>query len=94
MSAFHRIDEVQAMPAGRFINFAVRLFAYKGIVRALAEAEQYREREGQLPAAARRSAPQGADLTRNRTIPSDAATLRTDPALVGQIETKVSAANG
>lgn len=97
MSAFHRVDEVRDMPAAKLVNFAIRLFGYKGIIRALAEAEQHREREGGLPAAARRSAPQraaGVDLTRDRVVPSDAATLMSDPAFAGQIERKVSPANG
>lgn len=88
MSAFHRIDDVYAMPAPRFINLAVRLFAYKGIIRALYEAEQHREQQEQLPASVRSRTPSRAG---NRNVPSDAATLATDPAFAGQFETKVSA---
>lgn len=92
MSAFHRIDDVRTVPALRFINLALRLFAYKGIVRALAEKDAHDEQTGELPADVRprpTSAPgDSRDIRQNRTIPSDAATLRTDPALAGMIEVR------
>jgi hypothetical protein len=34
MSVFHRIEEVEKMPARRFFSFAVRLPAYSGAVAA------------------------------------------------------------
>lgn len=40
LSAFHRIDEPRDLPAQRFIDLAVRLPAYRGIVRARIEAEE------------------------------------------------------
>jgi hypothetical protein len=33
MSAFHRVDDIEAMPTGRFFAFAARLPAYRGAVR-------------------------------------------------------------
>jgi hypothetical protein len=84
MSAFHRVDDVRAMPALRFINFAMRLVAYKGIVRALAETEKA---ESATPQSAPRAAARGG-TPRDRVVPSDAYTLTTDPAFAGQIEVR------
>jgi hypothetical protein len=39
LSAIHRIDDMWAMEAGRFFRFAHRLPAYKGAMRAIAEAQ-------------------------------------------------------
>jgi hypothetical protein len=89
MSAFHRIDDVRAMPAPRFITFALRLFAYKGILRALVEAEQIREARGETVAQpTRASAPPttGGDIRQNRVIDSTEANLMTDPAFKGLFE--------
>lgn len=44
MSAVHRVDDIQAMPAARFFRFAHRLAAYRGVMRERAIALQ-RERE-------------------------------------------------
>lgn len=33
MSVFHRVDDIEAMPAARFFAFAARLPAYQGAVR-------------------------------------------------------------
>ena len=86
MSAFHRVDDVRAMPARRFINFTLRLAAYKGIIRALAEADAHES--GGHAQTAPTPARSGGDIRSNRTVESDATTLRTDPALAGMIEVK------
>ncbi len=44
MSAFHRIDDIYSMEAARFFRLATRLPAYKGVMRALMEAEVAAER--------------------------------------------------
>lgn len=95
MSAFHRVDDVRTMPALRFINFAIRLSAYKGVIRALAEKEAHDEQSGRRPARARPARPSsGGDIRQNRVVPSDAATLRTDAAFAGMIEVKGGAVDG
>lgn len=80
------------MPAQRFIDFALRLPAYKGVLRALIEAERYEAENESSPSSNWETpAPRGAGrdgLNRNRTVPSDAHTLLTDPALAGFIEVK------
>jgi hypothetical protein len=84
MSAFHRIDDVRTMPALRFINFALRLVAYKGIVRALVEqAEHEKASVDQTPPASR-----GGSTSRDRAVESSPANLRHDPALAGLIEVR------
>ena len=40
LSAFHRIDDMYEMKPVKFFRFALRLPAYRGIVRARIEAEQ------------------------------------------------------
>lgn len=90
MSAFHRIDDVRAMPAPRFINLALRLVAYKGVVRMLIERAQHDAQTNGTPAAAPHAAMSSGDIRQNRTIPSDAATLTTDPALAGLFEQKAA----
>lgn len=40
MSALHRVDDLEAMPASRFFAFVDRLPAYQGVLRARAEKEQ------------------------------------------------------
>lgn len=49
MSAFHRVDDIQQLPAPRFIRFAERLPHYSGAVRAsltrMASEEQQQETE-------------------------------------------------
>ena len=32
MSAFHRVDDIEAMPAARFFELAYRLPAYQGVL--------------------------------------------------------------
>lgn len=90
MSAFHRVDDIRTMPALRLVNFALRLPAYKGVLRALVEAEALAESKADLPEPARgrpTSSPlPGGDVRRNRELPSDAATLMTDPAFAGLFE--------
>ena len=89
MSAFHRIDDVRAMPAQRFINFALRLVAYKGIIRALAEAEQHEQSQSgtsRATASTTRRPAMGGDIRQNREVASDATTLMTDPAFAGMFE--------
>jgi hypothetical protein len=90
MSAFHRVDDLRAMPARRLIDFALRLGAYKGIIRTLIEASQ---RDGNAEVAASATAPAaarrpttGGDIRQNRTVDSDAHTLLTDPAFAGMFE--------
>jgi len=39
LSAIHRIEEMEDMPAERFFSFASRLVAYKGVIRMRAEEE-------------------------------------------------------
>lgn len=90
MSAFHRVDDIAAMPARRLVNLALRLAAYKGVIRALAEREQYEEQAGNLPAQARPASGAGG-MRQNRTVASDPETLRTEPAFAGQIEVKKGA---
>jgi hypothetical protein len=94
MSAFHRIDDLRSMPARRLIDFALRLPAYKGILRALIEADAHEETKTSVqgasaaPAAPASRPGYSADIRQNRTVPSDAATLLTDPALAGMFERK------
>lgn len=57
MSAFHRIDDIWSMEAGRFFRLAYRLPAYQGAMRARAEtqfAEQQKRNGGRevVPVAA------------------------------------------
>lgn len=40
MSAFHRVDDIFTMTPHRFFRFALRLPAYRGIVRARIEADE------------------------------------------------------
>lgn len=51
MSVFHRVDDVQSMPAVQFFAYADRLTAYTGVLQARAHAEQ-EEAEGQPSASA------------------------------------------
>jgi len=44
-SVFHRVDDVSAMPARRFFSLAVRLVAYKGVLRARIEAEMQKQQK-------------------------------------------------
>lgn len=52
MSAFHRIDDIWSMEAGKFFRFAYRLPAYQGAMRARAEhqAMEQDKRNGGRPA--------------------------------------------
>lgn len=88
MSVFHRIDDIRSMPAPRFVSFALRLPAYKGVLRALFEAERAEEEAGNMPASARQSSRPSNDIRQNRVVPSDERTLTTDPAFVGFFEKK------
>lgn len=45
LSAFHRIDDMWAMEAGRFFRFAYRLPAYQGAMRARAENQAMQEQK-------------------------------------------------
>jgi hypothetical protein len=45
LSAFHRIDDMWAMEAGRFFRLAYRLPAYQGAMRARAEAQAMEEQK-------------------------------------------------
>jgi hypothetical protein len=66
MSAFHRVDDIEVMPAGRFFRLAARLPAYSGAVRH--RYEQLAERLPEQPAAgATRHAPA---LTGATEVPS------------------------
>lgn len=94
MSAFHRVDDIRTMPALRFINFAIRLSAYKGVIRALAEKEAHDEQSGRRPARGRPARQYGGDIRQNRVVASDAATLRTDAAFAGMIEVKGGTVDG
>lgn len=40
MSVFHRISDMYAMPPVKFFRFALRLPAYKGVMRSRIEAEE------------------------------------------------------
>jgi hypothetical protein len=48
-SAFHRIDDIEAMDAVRFFKLAVRLPAYAGVLAARALAEQQAAESGSSP---------------------------------------------
>ena len=87
MSVFHRIDDIRAMPAQRLIDFALRLFAYKGVVRALAEAEHYEQEYGSQ-ASSSSTTQAAASAGRNRVVASDSASLASE--FGGIIETKRS----
>lgn len=87
MSVFHRVDDVEAMPARRFIDFALRLPAYKGVIRALAEDAARDEHEGRAPSAPATGS-RAASSTAGKTIASDLDTLRTDPAFAGMADLK------
>lgn len=56
MSVFHRIEEVESMPARRFFAFATRLPAYSGAVTARLTVAA----AAQQPATAAKPAPTGA----------------------------------
>lgn len=73
MSAIHRIDDMWSMEAGRFFRMALRLPAYKGVMRAVAETELH-ERE-------RRKEAQG--LAGRDVIPVAAGELATLPDFAG-----------
>lgn len=94
MSAFHRIDDIGTMPAQRLIDFALRLFAYKGVVRMLAEAEHYEETHpdlgGRSPSRATSAQAGPTDLSRNRVVEATRETMLTDPAFAGMVEVKGS----
>lgn len=45
LSAFHRIDDMWDMEAGRFFRLAYRLPAYQGAMRARAEAQALEEQK-------------------------------------------------
>lgn len=69
-SVFHRVDDVRAMPARRFIDQAFRLSAYQGLLGALAAQEQ---EDGPS------SAPRGDRGPRR--VESSPAVLTSDPVL-------------
>jgi len=55
-SAIHRIDDMLAMPAPKFFRLALRLPAYRGVMRAIVENDLRQEQE-RLNAAGIRSQP-------------------------------------
>lgn len=81
MSVFHRIDDVRAMPARLFIDRALRLTAYKGVMRALAEAEQ--DEDTGAP-----DAHAGRDGSGVRHVESSAVNLVTDPGFGGAFDVR------
>lgn len=50
MSAFHRVDDIQQLPAPRFVRFAERLPHYSGAVRASLIRLSAQEKEKPEPA--------------------------------------------
>jgi hypothetical protein len=61
MSVFHRIEEVEKMPARRFFSFAIRLPAYSGAVAArLSSVMAAREPAAPAASGAAASSPSGA----------------------------------
>lgn len=88
MSVFHRVDDVRSLPAQLLVDRAVRLGAYRGMMRDRITAEQYEAQE--TPSSSVGSTKH--DNTR-RTVSSDAGTLATDPGLGGMFETRRAAAD-
>lgn len=85
MSVFHRIDDARAMPAQRFIDLALRLPAYSGVMRRRLEklAMDEDEENGTAPSSTRGQGVNG----ENRYVPSDNLdTLANDPDFAGSIE--------
>jgi hypothetical protein len=85
MSVFHRIEDVRAMPAQRFIDLVLRLPAYRGVMRAVLEAAQLEE-ESEGRSWPSSSSPAGrSDEVRH--VPSDnLEALANDPDFAGQLE--------
>lgn len=71
MSVFHRIEEVESMPARRFFAFATRLPAYSGAVTARLAAAAA---PAQPPAAA--AAPAGASAPSSSAMPGTRAAIQ------------------
>lgn len=89
MSVFHRIDDVRSMPARQFIDLALRLAAYKGVLRLIVEQEaRESENSPNAPLGARR------DGNGKRQVSSDRATLTSDPGLGGMFEVRKGAGDG
>ena len=76
LSAFHRIDDLEAVHPQRLIDLVVRLGFYPGVVQARLRAE----------AAAEGDSARVLDLSADRTVDSSAASLAADPILGGLIE--------
>jgi hypothetical protein len=70
LSVFHRIDDLASLHPQRLIDLVVRLAYYSGVVQARIRAE----------AAEQEPAPT-MSIDQDRTVPSEAATLATDPVL-------------
>lgn len=49
LSVFHRVDDLEGMPARRFFGFVVRLPAYQGVLAARMEAERQEGESMQYP---------------------------------------------
>lgn len=86
---FARIDDWRDMSAQRFIDSAMQMGAFTGAVQARQYAEQ-QETEQQTvnytsPAPGKGASP---GMGGQRTVPSDAATLATDPGLGGAFDVK------
>jgi hypothetical protein len=85
LSAFHRVDDALALSPQRFIDLALRLPWYRGVVRGRAEQEQ-RESPSAAPASRPATARTTSSRDAPRTVSSDAATLKTDPGLGGMFD--------
>lgn len=70
-SVFHRVDNIYAMPARRFVQLAVRLPAYQGVMAF--RAAEYAERGH----AGRPAEHRGSDISED---------IKTDPALAGLVD--------
>lgn len=83
MSVFHRIDDPRAMPAQRFIDLAMRLPAYTGVMRRLLEREVIEEQDEPMSNAPR---PQGQGGEARHVSSDNLDTLAADPAFAGELE--------
>jgi len=87
MSAFHRVDDIEAMPAARFFELAYRLPAYQGVLQLRIRA-MTAGGDGGTAAAARHGAQQGAargrvSVTERDNVPVTRAVVASDPTLGG-----------
>lgn len=85
MSAFHRVDDVYAMPGPRFFRLAWRLPCYRGVMRERVLAGQREDGAGRAsprpvqPEQSQAAAPESG----REPVPATKAVIRSDPRLNG-----------